>query len=145
MTTKVSPGMTRRPRSYSDIVRLLVNEAATKLETQPKPAYTLGVPTVAMLRLARRHRQAAEIVATCERQLKERGANVVHGKLSLHYEKRAVLEKDWRTRHEAAAAKIRALKMSALVDLINRPPAEAKEYLQRLRMLLDAAVQGAAK
>lgn len=144
-TATVSPVVARRPRSYSEIVRLLVNEAARKIEDWPRPDYVVGTPTKAIRRLVARQKRATWIAARCDAQLAKLGVHAHNGEITLHHTRRTKLERAWQAHKTQASARIREMKAAALVDLIDRPPAEAKAYLQRLRMLLNAAVQGAAK
>jgi hypothetical protein len=130
----------RTSRSYSEIVRLLINETAARLDTQRKPEFTLGASTPIMRRLLAQYVKADRICQRITKQLERRGARVYSGRLSIHHTRSMALEREWNARKAVKAAKLRSLKTAALVDLIGMPAEEARGYLQKLRAQLEAVV-----
>lgn len=139
MRPKVSPVVPRRPRSYSEIVRLLVNEAARKIEDWQRPDYVVGTPTKAIRRLVARQSRATWIAARCETQLAKLGVHAHNGVITLHHTRRTKLERQWNAHKAQASARIREMKAAALVDLIDMPPAEARVYLKQMYHALMVA------
>ena len=140
MSAHKTSTITSGRRSYTEIVRLLVNEAASRLDSQKKPEFTLGPPTKVMNRLAAEHRRATKAINRIEAQLKRRGAQMRGGHLLLHYDRHRQLEQDWNKRKSLRAEKLRSLKTAALVELLGLPPSAARTYLKTLKERLDALI-----
>lgn len=120
-------------KSYNQIVNLLASETTRAISARKAPEFTLGTPTHYMRYLANRLRRAQKTVRSCEQQLRARGADLDHGRLRLHYQRRNTLQQQWRDRQQAALEQVQTLKLQALVDLTGASPAEAKKYLTALR------------
>lgn len=139
--TVTTPPTKRPARSYAEIVRQVVNAAAFQLQELKRPEFDIGPPTKPMLTLAKRHRQATQTIRRCDQQLERLGARMESGSLVIHYRVQRTQEQAWSKRRAAAETTLRELKLAALIDLIDLPPAAAMLYLRKLQASCTAAVE----